>query len=66
MDGRIGFVLGVCPAVQFTVDDTAVFANVDTKYKKGNCRDLDRGERVRVKAVRLSNGLVEAREVEFR
>jgi hypothetical protein len=59
-------VLGICPAVQFSVDDTVIFANAETKYKKGNCRDLERGERVRVKAVRLSSGLVQAREVEFR
>jgi hypothetical protein len=59
-------VLGVCPAVQFNVEDTLVFANADTKYKKGNCRDLDRGERIRVKALRLGSGLVQAREVEFR
>ena len=66
IEGRIDFVLGICPAVQFSVDDVVIFANAETKYKKGNCRDLERGERVRVKAVRLSSGLVQAREVEFR
>ena len=66
IDGRINFVLGICPAVQFSVEDTVIFANAETKYKKGNCRGLERGELVRVKAVRLSSGLVQAREVEFR
>jgi len=59
-------VIGVCPTVQFNVEDTLVFTNADTKFKKGNCRDLERGERIRVKAIRLSSGLVQAREVEFR
>jgi hypothetical protein len=64
--GRVLLVFGTCPALTFNVDENTVFTTSDTNFKKGNCRDVELGERVRIKGTRLANGTVRAREVEFR
>jgi hypothetical protein len=63
--GRVLLVLGTCPTLRFTVDANVVLTNTETTFRRGNCRDVDPGERVRVKGVRLPDGTVEAREVTF-
>jgi hypothetical protein len=42
-----------------------VFTTGETTFKHGSCRDVKNKERVNVRGRRLSDGTVEAREVEL-
>jgi hypothetical protein len=64
--GRILLVVGACPALKFNVDENVVFTTTETTYRHGGCRDIRLGEKVKVRGVRLSDGTVQAREVEFK
>lgn len=64
--GRLFALVGRCPDLRFTVDVNVVVTNDDTKFKGGNCRDLEEGMLVRIKGRRAVTGIVTAREVEQR
>lgn len=66
LSGRVESVSGNCPVLRFVVDNRTVTTDRDTKFRRGNCNDVERGTRVDVEGRRQSNGVVTAREVEIR
>jgi hypothetical protein len=58
-------VTGRCPALRFVVERTVVLTAESTRFRKGPCRDLEEGTRVKVRGHRRADGFVDANEVEF-
>ena len=52
--------------VGFAVQSTAVLADRDTEYKKGDCSDLRNGRDVTVTGTVLSTGAVHATRIEIK
>jgi hypothetical protein len=65
-EGRVAGVTGQCPTLAFTVSGTRVAIDRDTDIRRGDCRDLSDGDRVRVRGVRRLDGVVAATRIEFR
>jgi hypothetical protein len=51
LKGQVDNLFGFCPDVWFTVQDRLVHANDDTKFKKGDCKDLPGAKEVTVRGV---------------
>jgi hypothetical protein len=64
-NGRIESISGSCPNVTFVVGDKTVYTTSATRYDDGDCRDLARREKVKVKGTLMSDGRVRANEVEI-
>ena len=64
-NGRIDSISGSCPNVTFVLDDKTVYTTSATRYDDGNCRDLERREKVKVKGTLMSDGRIRANEVEI-
>jgi hypothetical protein len=64
-DGRVSGLSGSCPAVQFTADDRQVVTDADTGFRRGNCGDLDNGDRVEVEGEVRGSGPVRATRITF-
>jgi hypothetical protein len=54
---------GRCPTLRFTVENTTVTTDGDTKFRGGRCGDLENRDEVEVRGTRLSDGSVAASEV---
>jgi hypothetical protein len=54
---------GRCPTLRFTVENTVVTTDDDTKFRGGKCGDLENGDEVEIRGIRLSDGSVAASEV---
>ena len=63
LSGSIRQLSGRCPSVSFTVENTLVTTDRETRFKGGKCSDLDNRDDVEVKGVRLPDGSVSASEV---
>jgi hypothetical protein len=66
LNGRVSNLAGACPLFTFVVDGVPVLTTSQTTFKKGSCDKLESGDRVRVRGLRIGDGPVEAREVEYR
>jgi hypothetical protein len=64
-DGEVDQVDGSCPSIRFEVKDRIVVTNPDTRYKKGDCKDVREDRKVDVKGQLQSNGSVLAQLVEI-
>jgi hypothetical protein len=64
-DGRVSNLSGSCPAVRFTVDDREVFTDGNTRFRRGDCDDLDRRDRVEVEGELQGAGPVRATQITF-
>jgi hypothetical protein len=64
-DGDVDQVDGSCPSIRFEVKDRIVVTNPDTRYKKGDCKDVREDRKVDVKGQLQSNGSVLAQLVEI-
>jgi hypothetical protein len=64
-DGTVIGLVGACPNVTFTAAGRIVVTDGSTEFKKGQCRDLSLGDRVRVRGT-TSGGPVTADRIEFR
>jgi hypothetical protein len=62
----VASVSGVCPVLQFRVEDHDVFTLPGTDYRKGDCRDVQRRAEVEVEGVEMSDGRVRADEVRIK
>ena len=65
-EGRVSNVSGSCPNVTFTAAERVVIADQNTDFRKGGCRDLSDGERVRVRGTTITGSPVTATRIEFR
>jgi len=64
LSGRVQSLSGTCPNLLFTLEGLPVFTTAATKFKHGECRDVESNERVKLKGLKLSDGRVEATELE--
>jgi hypothetical protein len=65
LSGRVAGLSGTCPSIRFTLGGTVVTTDGETRFRKGNCRDVRNNERVEVKGRRQADGSVRATEVEL-
>jgi hypothetical protein len=65
LSGKISELSGRCPNLSFEIKGSQVFTNRDTNFKRGKCGDMKKGREVTVIGRRLTDGTVEAREVEL-
>ena len=66
LDGTVSGVSGSCPNLAFTLRSRSVYTTSDTEFRKGPCKDVRDGARVKVEGREMSNGLVRADRVEIR
>jgi hypothetical protein len=65
-EGTLLLLTGSCPSVSFWAAGRFVIANDRTDFKRGNCRDLSLGDRVKVRGTTTGGGPVYATKIEFR
>jgi hypothetical protein len=65
-EGLVSSLSGGCPNVSFAAAGRVVIANQSTDYRKGDCRDLSDGERVKVRGTTTTGSPVTATRIEFR
>ena len=65
-EGTVIGLVGACPNVTFTAAGRLVVAGGSTDFRKGNCRDLSLGDRVRVRGTTTSGSPVTADRIEFK
>ncbi len=56
----------MCPNVTFIAAGRLVVANGSTEYRKGRCRDLSFGDRVKVRGTATPGSPVTADRIEFK
>ena len=57
---------GDCPNISFTAGGRLVVTNGGTEFRKGNCRDLSFGDRVKVRGTTTPGSPVAADRVELK
>jgi hypothetical protein len=65
LEGSVSNVSGLCPALTFTVQATAVRTNRTTRFSGGPCSAIANGIRVEVEGTRESDGSIFATEVDI-
>jgi Domain of unknown function (DUF5666)/Viral BACON domain len=65
-EGSVVGLLGVCPNLTFTAAGRMVVTNSSTEFRKGNCRDLSSGDRVKVRGTTTLGTPVTADRIEFK
>lgn len=63
LDGNVSDLLGSCPNIWFTVKGRTVYTTSATEFRKGPCKDIRSGTRVKVEGHIMSNGPVRADRV---
>lgn len=63
LSGSIRQLSGSCPTVRFTLDNTLVTTNGETRFRGGRCSALENRDDVEVRGTRLADGSVAASEV---
>jgi hypothetical protein len=56
---------GSCPALRFAVDGRRVAASSSTRFRRGNCDDVENGVDVEVEGELRPDGIVYASRVEL-
>lgn len=64
LDGRVSVLAGVCPILQFQVDDQTVVTIATTDFHKMSCDDMRDNLKVKVRGVIQVGGIVLAERVE--
>jgi hypothetical protein len=65
-EGDVSALQGACPSIVFLCRGNSVYTTPDTEFKKGPCKDVRVGRKVRVEGHLMSNGLVRADRVEIK
>jgi hypothetical protein len=65
-EGSVSNILGGCPDVTFVAAERVVIADRSTDFRKGSCRDLSNGDRVKVRGTTTTGSPVNATRIEFR
>jgi hypothetical protein len=66
LEGTPSDVTGTCPSLTFQLRTFAVYTTADTEFRKGPCRDVARGDEIKVEGMLMSDGRVRADKVELR
>lgn len=64
IEGLVAGLMGVCPAITFTVNGVTVTTSMVTRFE-APCSQITNGRRVEVDGMRQPNGSIAATEVEF-
>ena len=65
-EGSVFGLVGECPNLTFTAAGRIVVTNGSTEFKKGRCRDLSFGDRVKVRGTTALGSPVTADRIEFK
>jgi hypothetical protein len=65
-EGAVAGLAGNCPTLTFSVNGTPVVTGASTDFRRGGCRDVSNGDRVKVRGIRRADGVVEAGRIELR
>ena len=65
VEGKVGSLTGICPALTFSVNGTGVTTSSATQFKGGACGSIKAGTKVGVNGARQANGTVLASRVEI-
>jgi hypothetical protein len=65
-EGSVVGLLGACPNLTFTAAGRIVVTNGSTDFRKGSCRDLSSGDRVKVRGTTTLGAPVTADRIEFK
>jgi hypothetical protein len=65
-EGWVIGISGACPNVTLLVNGRTVVTDGRTDFRRGRCRDLSWGDRIRVRGTATSGGAVDADRIEFR
>lgn len=66
MSGAVGSVTGLsgtCPTISFTLGQTAVRTNADTRFDQGSCADVKNGVDAGAAGAKQSDGSITAARV---
>jgi len=61
----VSSVRGGCPNLTFVAGGATVFADESTKYRAGNCKHLEEGQRITVVGQRQSDGRIHAERIDI-
>jgi hypothetical protein len=65
VEGEVSNLAGSCPALSFTVDGRRVSTDSSTRFRRGNCDDIENGEDVEVDGELRADGIVYATRVDL-
>ena len=66
LEGRVSSLRGACPTLSFVVSGVTVDTDGSTKYRGGNCKQVDDGHPIGVTGRRQPNGRVRAEQVDLK
>jgi hypothetical protein len=66
LEGSVSALRGACPTLTFVVSGVTVETDGSTKYRGGNCKQVDQGHRIGVTGRRQVDGRVRAEQIDLK